>query len=213
VSTLSLVLLSLAFAADPVAGVPRADNPDATPAALPATGQVGRIEVEALLPTEIVVDGVKLGQLWIPGEAAFTIPTGEHLLRAYTQGKPHDLPIRVTATQPVHVLVGRSGISADRPTEADDAAVAVQVEFRVMGARGAVLRLDDGKHQVQPGQPLSIELEPGLHPLSVRSSNGTVIWASGMLSVSGTQPVVVHVTEGRMPEVSGGGQFHSGSEG
>ncbi len=211
-STLPLVLLSLAFA-DPTGSAPTASAPDAAPPTVNGL-ELGRLEVEALMATEIVVDGIKLGQLWIPGEAAFLIPAGDHVFRAYTQGKPHDLPIHVASAHPLRVLVGRSGVSADRPDQdVTDATALVPVEFRAMGARGAMLHLDDTKHQVQPGQPLSLELTAGSHMLSVRSSDGTAIWASGVLAVSGAQPVVIHVTEGRLPDVSGGARFHTGSEG
>jgi hypothetical protein len=209
----TLLLLSLALATpgqpDPIQVFgPRADNPDAE-AAPTAPATMGQLQVEALLPTEIVVDGVKIAQLWLPGSATFSIPVGDHLLRVYTQGKPNDLRIHVDGERGLKVLVGRTGVSTEQAAAPDlDATVAV--EFRVMGTRAATLRLDDGKHKVQPGQPLALELDAGSHPLSVRSEDGTVIWASGVLAISGAAPVVVHVTEGRMPEVSGGGAFSTG---
>lgn len=209
---MSLLLIALAFAAEPPTTLPRADNPDATTGS-PASLQVGELEVEAMQPAEILLDGVKLGQLWFPGEVGFEVPAGDHLLRVYMQGKPSDLAIRVPVNGEVRVLAGRTGLSATQDTDDEGVAASVQVEFRVMDARGATLRLDDQRHKVQAGSPLSIELDTGPHVLSVRSSDGTVIWASGVLTISGAAPVVVHVTEGRLPEVSGGARFHTGNEG
>jgi len=208
----SLLLIALAFAAEPPTTLPRADNPDVATSP-PASLEMGELEVEAMQPAEILLDGVKLGQLWFPGEVGFAVPAGDHLLRVYMQGKPSDLAIRVPANGEVRVLAGRTGLSATHDTDDDAVAASVQVEFRVMDARGASLRLGDQRHKVQAGSPLSLELDTGPHVLSVRSSDGTVIWASGVLTVSGAAPVVVHVTEGRLPEVSGGARFHTGNEG
>ncbi len=211
---MSLLLIALALAAGPTTAqeLPRAANPDATTKS-PASVEMGELEVEAMQPAEVLLDGVKLGQLWFPGEVAFKVPAGDHLLRVYMQGKPNDLSIRVPADGEVRVLAGRTGLSATSDVDDEGVAASVQVEFRVMDARGATLRLDDQRLKVQAGSPLSLELDAGPHVLSVRSSDGTVIWASGVLTVSGAAPVVVHVTEGRLPEVSGGARFHTGNEG
>ena len=207
------VLLSLALA-EPGLSLPRTNLPSVEADASNAS-TFGMLEVEATQAAEVLLDGVKLGQLWMPGDVRFRVPAGPHTLRVYMQGQPNDLGIVVPSEGAVQVLAGRGGLSASHETETDDPAPAadVAVEFRVMGTRAATVHLDQGRHKVQPGAPLSFDLTPGAHPLSVRSADGAVIWASGVLRVSGSERVVVHVSEGRLPEVSRGGLFHTGSEG
>jgi hypothetical protein len=56
-----------------------------------------------------------------------------------------------------------------------------------------------------------LPLPVGEHPMSLRSSDGTSVFARGVLTVSGGKDLVVQVTEGLMPETSGEGiSFSSG---
>ena len=197
ISSLALVL-SLAFAADPE--VP------AEPEALQATEST--LLIDAKLPAEILVDGHKLGQLWAPARVSFTVKPGAHQLRIYTHGKPNDLSIALPPGDGLTVVVGRSGLSSEAlPTDQRPTTGIVPVEFRVVGGAPAMLRFADTKHTIAQGDRLTLDLPSGTHALSVRSGDGTVIWASGRLTVEGGNQMVVQLAEGRMPEVSGEGRF------
>jgi len=169
--------------------------------------------VDAKVPTEVLVDGVKLAQLYVPGRAAFTLPAGSHQLRIYTNGNHSDFPLQLLADATTHVVVGRAGVSIDAPQVAaaadGDPALPVPVEFRAL-VGPAQIRLDGGSRlQLTAGGRLQVELSQGDHPLSVRNAAGTVIWADGVLAVGRGDRVVVHVTEGRLPEISGVATFRA----
>ncbi|MEZ4235136.1 MAG: hypothetical protein R3F59_03035 [Myxococcota bacterium] len=196
--------------------VPRAGNPpvEAAPAPAPelAAEEGARLEVDAKVPAEILVSGVKLGQLYFPGEASFKIVPGEHVLRIYVNGQPTDLPVTLRAGERTRVLVGRSGVSLEAADEAGASPVVegpVAVQFRLAGDGTARVVLDGRPvASLQPGAPVMVDVGVGVHPLSVRSGDGTAIWATGSLEVQGGDGLVVQVAEGRMPEVSGPGVFH-----
>ena len=135
------------------------------------------------------------------------------MLRIYTQGKPHDMPLNLVADAELSIVVGRTGITAEEQVATVDDGITAPVEFRVLGARGASLRIDGDRHSIPAGGHLQLQLANGVHNVSVRSGDGTAIWASGRLNVTGGPPLIVQMSEGRLPEVSGGGTFDAGSGG
>lgn len=174
----------------------------------------GTLHVDAKVPAEILVDGVKLGQLWFPGKASFLVESGQHRLRVYTNGQPSDYDLSVEPEDTTWVVIGRTGITLDSlagapEAEPDDGAL-VPVEFRAMSG-GAQVRLGDQRLTLSSGERLGLELDPGNHALSVRSADGTAVWATGTLEVGRGDRMIVQVSEGRLPEVSGAGRFHPGS--
>lgn len=176
----------------------------------PPPPAAGTLAIDARQPAEILVNGVQLARLHFPCEVKFQVQTGPSQLRVYTNGLPTDVPIDIREDEVTRVLVGRTGISMTTERPAAPAAEGpVPVEFRVVGGAGAQVRLDAGRHAVQAGTNVTLDLQPGPHPLSVRSADGTAIWATGTLQVHGG-PVVVQIAEGRMPEVSGGASFQAG---
>ena len=196
--------------------VPSARNPavDAPPPATPVsesadlTGSVG-LFVDAKVPVEVRLEGVKLGELYFPGQVRWDVSPGPHALRLYTNGNPTELPLDFVVGREVHVLVGRTGVSTSEQLVAAPAGGPSTIEFRLVGQGSAQIRLDSKPTALGPGEKVSLTVPSGNHPLSVRSGDGTVIWASGNLEVGGG-PVVVLIAEGRMPEVSGQGSFHAG---
>ncbi len=195
---------------------PNADNPDAGTlpevVAAPQEAQPGGpMVVEAHVPIELMVDGVKLAQLWYPGTARFDIVGGSHVVRVYVDGNPQDVNVEVHPGHETHVLVGRSGITVTKaePPPVGDVDV-VSVELRVVGGGAAQIRVDGERHRLSGGDRMTLSLAPGPHAMSVRSSDGTAIWAAGTLSLTGGAPVVVQIAEGRMPEVGGPGRFDPG---
>jgi hypothetical protein len=178
----------------------------------PEPGQdAGPMFVDARVPVEIMVDGAKLAQLWYPGTARFDVLAGRHVLRLYVDGQPQDVTIEIHAGRETQVLVGRTGVSVtEGPTVATPDVNAVDVEIRVVGGGAAQVRIDAERHRLSGGDRLNLSLAPGPHAMSVRSQDGTAIWAAGTLSLAGGAPVVVQIAEGRMPEVGGPARFDPG---
>ncbi|MCA9493364.1 MAG: hypothetical protein KC621_25710 [Myxococcales bacterium] len=168
------------------------------------------IVVDCKVPAEILVDKVKLGELHYPGKAEFRVPPGAHQVRIYVAGNPTDLPIDAVEGSTIHVLAGKTGVTTTT-TSAAPGATADQIELsvRVVGVPAVQIRLDDGRQVIQSGPDTVLTLAPGQHRLSIRSADGTAIWSNGILEVHGKG--VLQLSEGRMPEVSGGATFHSGT--
>jgi hypothetical protein len=171
---------------------------------------VGSLVVDARVPVEVMVNGAKLAALYAPGEARFRVEAGHHRLSLWTNGTPTAVELDVAEATEARVLVGRTGVTTSTgPVAAPAPADVVPVEFRVVGTPAAQVRVGDGRQVVQAGRAFTLALTPGPHPLSVRSEDGTAIWATGTLEVTGA-PVVVQIAEGRVPEVSGSASFHAG---
>lgn len=209
------LLLSVASAADVPLPTTRIGNPvvqtepgpaqAATPDAAPA-----ELSFDCKVPAEVLVDGVKLGQLWFPGTATWKVAAGHHSARVFVGGSPQELALDLAAGESRTVLVGRSGVTVSESSAAPPVATGpTRVGFRVVGGAPVELRLDDGRQLVQVGVEHVVELTPGLHRLSLRNALGTAIWSTGVLEVTGGT-AIVQLSEGRMPEVSGGAVFHSG---
>lgn len=180
-------------------------------AAADPTPEAAPLVIDAKVPAEVMLGGVKLAQLYYPGEVTFQVTPGLHMVRIYTNGNPTDVPVDLTDGAGTRIVVGRTGISlaaVDQPVA--EATGPISVEFRFVGQGGAQLRVDKKPHAVQPGQDLTLALGAGVHPISVRSTDGTAIWATGTLEVAPGRPMVVQLSEGRMPEVSGAGAWHPG---
>ncbi|MEQ1565362.1 MAG: hypothetical protein ABMA64_06970 [Myxococcota bacterium] len=182
----------------------------ADPAAPPEDHLLDTTElvVDAKLPAEVLLEGVKLAQLYFPAEVRWKVEVGEHLARVYTNGNPVDVPITLVAGVTTKIVVGRSGVTTER-LDRPEATGPAKLELRMVGAGGAVVRLDREAHHLDAGGRVELELPSGSHPMSVRSADGTVIWAAGALDVYQGE-VLVMIAEGRLPEVSGTGAFHAG---
>lgn len=205
-------LLSVASAAPADRPLPTTNPP--APEAAPAEVEVvhpATLTFDCKVPAEILVDGVKVGQLWFPGSATWKVAAGPHHVRIYVAGQPTEHPVSTVADASYTFLVGRTGTTMSNTTTAAPAATGpVRVGVRVVGAQAAQVRIDDRRETVVAGQELVLELPTGTHPLSLRSAEGTAIWSTGVLELTGG-PVILQVSEGRMPEVSGGAVFHTGS--
>lgn len=196
------VLLSVALASDNPA--PPAAGPEAPPAELVP------LQVDCKVPAEILVDKVKLAQLHFPGKVEFPITAGHHDVRVYVAGNPTDLPIDARPGTTVQVLAGRTGVTAETVQSAPAATTdLVELSVRVVGVPAVQIRLDDERRTIQAGPDTVLKLPAGSHRLSVRSADGTAIWSTGILEVHGQ--AVLQLSEGRLPELSGGATFHAGA--
>lgn len=184
-------------------------NPPAAAPAEEAPAEAATLTFDCKVPAEILVDGMKVGQLWFPGQATWRVAPGKHLVRVYVAGTPQDHPVELVARAGRTFLVGRTGTTVSDTVAAAPASGPARVGLRVVGVQGAQVRIDGRREVLQAGAELALDLPPGPHALSVRSLDGTAVWSTGTLEVSGG-PVVVQFSEGRVPEVSGGAVFHSG---
>lgn len=200
----------------PVTPPPAPVNEAATPVAEPTTEaekapKTGQLLFDAKQPAELLVDGVKLGQLYYAGQARFDVLPGRHRVRVYLSGQPTDTDVEVVAGVESRVLIGRTGVTVSRSdVAAAPHADVVSVEMRMVGGGGAQVRVDDQRYRIDAGGQVSVPLASGVHAVSFRSADGTVIWASGTLELAGGEGVIVQLAEGRMPEVSGPGKFDAG---
>ena len=166
------------------------------------------LQVDAKLPTEVLVDGNKVAEVWKPARVIVDVPAGEHVVRIYRQGKPTDLSLTFPPEGTVDLVVGRTGITTNVPkaTPSDDGpAVEVAVELRALSS--TQIRLGRDKMVLGDGEEQVLEMPVGTYPISIRSPDGTVIWAKGQLVVQPGARLVVQIASGRLPEVSGAGRF------
>ncbi len=171
----------------------------------------GDIVVDAKVPTEIRARGLPIASLTWPAEVRLTdLEPGLKQFEVFVAGTGHSIEVLVPASGETWVVVGESGVSVAGIREADAAAkveadAPVQVEFRSLGPGKLTLQIDGQRHSVEAGQPLSMELTSGSHPVKLRSYDGTVIYAHGTLELASGFPAVVQLAEGRVPEVAGRG--------
>lgn len=166
----------------------------------------GELVVQTRLPVEVVVDGVHHATLLSEAELALPIESGPHAVQLWVGGVPKDLEVLVPVEGSAAVVIGRTGVTTTtlEPAPEDPAATAA-VELRATGGESVVVVIDDERHTVDPGGAKALLLAPGEHDLSLRNTKGTVIWADGVLVVPAGGAVVVHLADGRAPEVIGRG--------
>lgn len=165
------------------------------------TAWASELVVAAHVPTQIVIGGQTVAELYQNATVHVDVPPGTLALTLYVNGKPQDMQVDVPTDGAVTVMVGKTGITTGTRAEAPSAAAAGgRVEFRVAGGEGVTLQLDNQRHRLSPGDVLSLDLSGGDHPLVLRDRAGTLIWARGSLRVDG--PMIVQLAGGRVPEVT-----------
>lgn len=173
----------------------------------------GEVVVEAKVPTEVWMAGQKIAENSYPCQVRFEAPDGEVDLLLVVNGANNTVKVTVPTTGAALVHVGRTGITTghtDAPTLAAGQ-TATRVQFRSAAREDLVLYVDGGKHELSPAAVLSIDLDLGDHKVSLRSRDGTIVYATGLLRVEG-DGLVVQLADGRMPEIAGdGGSFSPGN--
>ncbi|MBA2319981.1 MAG: hypothetical protein H0V89_02395 [Deltaproteobacteria bacterium] len=170
---------------------------------------LGLVFVEAHVPTEIRINKRPVAQLYVPATIEIAAPIGEQELTVLVGGESHVFPMTVpSAPDRAVVMIGRSGTTV-RSEAKPPPGVAAQVplELRGVGPGPVQIRIANERYRVESGATVGLSLLAGEYPISVRSTDGTAIWATGRLTVSGGDLVIVQLTEGRLPEVSGAGVF------
>jgi len=188
------LLAALALADDPVAE------------AMPA---LGLVFVEVHVPAELRINRRPVAQLYVPAKFEIAAPVGEQELTVLVGGESQVYKMNVPpAPDRAVVMIGRSGTTVRSEAKPVDAVAAlVPLELRGVGPGPVQIRIAAERYRVDSGSTIGITLAAGDYPISVRSPDGTAIWATGRLTVSGGDVVIVQLTEGRLPEVSGAGVF------
>ncbi|HMV66545.1 MAG TPA: hypothetical protein PKA64_06820 [Myxococcota bacterium] len=163
--------------------------------------------VDAKMPARVSLDGVVVADLYVPGLLRVPTEAGTHELLVTVDGRPHELRVAVHDDTPLLVLVGRSGVTLGEtaPAAAVAAAGPWGVRFRVSGRERLLVQVDGQRVVLSPGGGSTLQLGPGEHRMSVRSSDGTMVYARGVLQVRGGEELAVQVGEGSLPETSGAG--------
>ncbi len=171
----------------------------------------GQLIVDGKVPVSVAIDGEMAAQTYRPGLLRFEVENGEHVVVISAAGNPNRFDIVVGPSAPVVLLAGRTGITqgAVDKIEAEDEGLVTgpgTVTFRCVGGARLMVQVGRQRVVVGAGEGVALELAIGEHPMSIRSSDGTSIYARGVLRVSGgAGPVVVQIGEGTMPETSGEG--------
>lgn len=180
-------------------------------ASIALAGDPAALTIDAKVPAEVRLDGHIVGQLFMPGRLELSVSPGDHHLAIIREGKPEELPVRVPESGAV-VIIGKTGTTLGAmPVDKPDADGPIELEIRVSGDAPVQLRLANQRFDLAPGRVVRVELPPGPHNYSFRNRNGTLVWARGTLELqSGT--VVLQLSEGRAPELSGDARFYDGSD-
>jgi hypothetical protein len=169
----------------------------------------GEIVIQTRLPVEVVLDDAHLATLLAAGELIVPAEAGPHKLTLWVGGNPRDIQLDVPSTGHVAVAVGRAGVTTDvLPDAQPDPATPAVVALRCTGVETLQVVLGTERYTLDPGVNTTVSLAAGKYPLSLRNDAGTVVWADGTLVLEPGGTVVVHVADGRAPEVLGrGGVF------
>lgn len=175
----------------------------------------GELVLDAKVPAHLVLDGEVVAELYQPALLHLPLDAGSHRLVLTTEGQPEPFEF-VSAADSTHVLLaGRTGNTLssaldrtqDDPPDADVGPVSVR--FRTAGNQPLMVQIARQRVVVSPGEGVDVSLPVGTHAMSLRSSDGTSVYARGMLKVGPTEDAVVQIGEGAMPETSGPGvAFH-----
>lgn len=180
-------------------------------ASLPAQG--AEIILHSRVPVEVAVDDERIATLLAPADLHLSVEAGLHELLLWVNGSPHSVEVDVPARGAATVVVGRTGVTTGViEAEPVDPELPATVQLRGTGGESVEVRLGAERHIVDPAGTVELQLPAGTHPLSLRNTLGTVIWATGELVLPPDGEIVVQVADGRAPEVMGAGSvFRSGS--
>jgi len=161
--------------------------------------------IDAKVPVDIHHAGQPVARLAMPGRVHLDWEPGAVTLSFDVAGDRTELPMVIPPSGAQWVIVGRSGITttAPAPSATPVIATSAMVEFRVSGKGAALIVLDGERHVVASAEPWTIELSPGGHTVGVRTVDGSYQWAQGTLDIVGGGPLILQVSEGRVPELSG----------
>jgi hypothetical protein len=171
------------------------------------SASAGELLLDAKVPAALSVDGRMLAQLYEPGVLRVPVSAGAHQLSISIDGTPQLFDVTVGEDEVRVILAGRTGVTLGEVRKATTqvAGVPVDVEFRARGPAAVMVQVGRERIVLAPEAIKHLSLALGDHPMTVRSSDGTSVYARGVLRVVGGEVMVVQVTEGATPEATGPG--------
>lgn len=168
----------------------------------------GEVVLDAKVPARLSIDGVVVAELFQAGLLRVPVEAGEHEVLITAEGRMSVLRATVREDAPLLLLAGRVGVSIGEVGAVEPTVAAVgpwSVRFRVTGRERLLVQVDGQRVVVSPGEGAVLTLTGGDHRLSIRSSDGTMVYARGLLQVKGGPEMAVQIGEGALPETSGAG--------
>lgn len=168
------------------------------------------IVVDVQIPSRVALDGVIVAEVYRPVEVRLDAAPGRHEVQFTALSGGVDGPVRLAVEAsdqaPAVLIAGTKGLLlAAASTVADAGAGPWPVHFRAPAGQRLMVQVDDHRVIVAPGGDATITLGPGEHRISVRSSDGTMVFARGFLRVGGGDAMVVQLSEGALPLAAGSG--------
>jgi len=176
----------------------------------------GELLIDAKVPCEVLgVGNQPIAQLFWPSRVHVPLEAGHYELTVMVAGNPNRISLDLDDATPTTLVVGRTGLTTHTTATTTKGPPPTHTLLQVRSAANErlVLQLDGKRHTIGIGQELEIELPLGDHTLRLRTANGTTIFATGSLQLDGAGPLIIQVSEGRMPEFSGEGGIFSPSSG
>lgn len=167
----------------------------------------GDLVVDVKVPVNVSIDGQQAADVFQPGMLRLPVDDGPHKVTVVVAGKPSVFDVTI-GPSPVVLLVGRSGTTvgaADAQPVPLATGADIPVRFRTTARDRLLVQIAGQRVVVAPGVGVTLPLGLGEHEMTVRSPDGTSIFARGMLVVGGSGELIVQLSEGKMPETSGPG--------
>ena len=178
--------------------------------ALGGTAQASDLTIEATVPVEISIDGLKVAIVLTPAHLRFDVTPGAHEVMMWVDGRPHDRLVDVPIDGTVVMVAGKTGLTASTQVIPPDLGRAATLEVRSTGTEPLRVDLAGDRYVIDPGAVMAIDVIVGTHSFELRNGAGTFIWTTGSLVVGGD--TVLQVSGGSMPEVLGqGSAFRPGT--
>lgn len=170
----------------------------------------GELVVDATVPVEVSIDGVKAAIALTPAYLRFDLAPGTHTVLLWINGQPHEHELELAADDSVVMVAGKTGFTSSAGPPGAEVGSPATIEIRSTGTEPLRVDIAGDRHLVDSGAVVQIAAKVGSHPFALRNGSGTIIWAQGTLVVG--SDTVVQVSGGSMPEVLGqGSAFRPGT--
>lgn len=198
-------LLLAAFAGTPVPSNPALEVEE------PRAAATGTVLFDARMPVEVQLDGEIIGQLFTASRLSVDTSVGTREVTVVTNGQARVLAIDVSTSHKTVVLIGRNGLTSSNVAHTEDLTGDAPIELRAAGNQDVLVTIGDQRWHVDADGSMVVMVPVGQHAMTVRSGDGHVLWARGRIDLTRAAEVIVQLSEGRLPEVSGtGAAFHPG---
>jgi hypothetical protein len=180
-------------------------------ATLAAAALAANLVVDVEVPADLALDGEAVARVYRPGRLEIPVPVGAHDLAVTVAGTTTHFALTAPVAGDLRVVVGKTGITLPQLAIAE-ASGPGRLEIRSVGREDVLLVVDGERLPLRVGATRVFDLDAGRHPFGLRNAAGTVIWADGALDIQPGADLIVHVADGRPPELTGaGGVFVPGA--